>query len=90
MITKKHAYVNITNMDYTMRNVLEDLIANRNITAYNRLVEIQKDIKELWKPLYSTLTKKQKKELLDGWTPDTSDGDYITVPDPPDWKKWDK
>lgn len=91
MITLKHAYVNLDNMRYEIKNIIEALEENRQISAYRQLLKLEDNRKTLIKPLYGVLTKKQKDQLLDGWTPDTDGGSYINVKDPSDWKKeWEK
>ena len=50
------------------------------MTGHMRGVEkLEKAIEEIQKPVYQAMNKKQKKQLVDGWMPDTDDGEYIEV-----------
>ena len=82
MITGKHAYIILTNLQYEIRSIEDCIKENKVIYAYLQLQGMKENIDKIVKPLYSTLSKKQKKELLDGWTPDTNEGSYIDVKEP--------
>jgi len=81
MITRKQAYIRLLNLKNTLRNIEENLFNNEPVRAYYVLQRMKEDIETIVKPMHSSLTKKQKRELLDGWDPDTDEGSYITIPD---------
>ncbi len=77
MITLKHAYVKLTYLD--TENLKEALRGNQIIRAWMAVEKLEKAIEEIQKPVYQAMNKKQKKQLVNGWMPDTDDGEYIEV-----------
>ena len=92
MITKKRAYLNVLYMENQIKNIMGAIEDNRVISAWRQLDDLEKKRKQLIKPVYSTLSKKQKDELMMGIDADnTTTGASIFEPNPKGWKKaWDK
>ena len=81
MITKKHAYIILSDLKYTIRDIEDRLNENNPVSAWRVVQELKEKTDSIIKPMYSTLSKKDRKELLDGWMPDTAEGNYIKLPD---------
>lgn len=76
MITVKHAYINLTFIKNKIENIESCINDGKLITAYHNLQDLKKWNKEMLPVFYKTLSKKQKKELKQGWMPDDDQGGY--------------
>jgi len=81
MITVKQAYITLINLKYKMNDIENNLLENQPVRANFNLTRMRDDVERIIKPFYSTVGKKQKKELLEGWDPDTNDGKYLNIKD---------
>jgi len=79
MITLKQAYFWLTLFDNKLDRILECINEGRPLTAYHTVHDLKKWTADVLKPVYQALPIKAKLQFLDGWDPDTDEGEWLEV-----------